>query len=279
MAKKVVESDTRFAVPKKLSSHGPARIIAMCNQKGGVGKTTTAVNLAAALAEYGRKVLVVDFDPQGALSTHLGVIAVPGEIPTIYDLMKGTIKDPHEVIRRSPVENLDLIPANIDLSVAEIELVNEVARESILANILRKVSDEYDVIIIDCQPSLGLLNVNALTAAHGVLIPMATDFFALRGVALLKDQINKVQDRLNPALKLDGILVTLHERTLHSKEVLDRLQEAFGNFVFKTQVSRAVKFKDATVAQLPITAYAPTSEAAESYRSVARELISRGCAR
>lgn len=279
MAKKVVETDTRFAVPKKLSSHGPARIIAMCNQKGGVGKTTTSVNMAAALAEYGRKVLVVDFDPQGALSTHLGVIAVPGEIATIYDLMKGTIKDPHEVIRSSPVKNLDLIPANIDLSVAEIELVNEVARESILANILRKVANEYDVIIIDCQPSLGLLNVNALTAAHGVLIPMATDFFALRGVALLKDQISKVQDRLNPALKLDGILVTLHERTLHSKEVLDRLQEAFGNFVFKTQISRAVKFKDATVAQLPITAYAPTSEAAESYRAVARELISRGCAR
>ncbi|MEY4293477.1 MAG: hypothetical protein RIR29_127 [Actinomycetota bacterium] len=277
MAKKA-EVDTRFAVPKKLASHGPARIIAMCNQKGGVGKTTTAVNLAAALAEYGRKVLVVDFDPQGALSTHLGVIAVPGEIATIYELMKGTIKDPHEVIRKSPVKNLDLIPANIDLSVAEIELVNEVARESILANILRKVSDEYDVIIIDCQPSLGLLNVNALTAAHGVLIPMATDFFALRGVALLKDQINKVQERLNPALKLDGILVTLHERTLHSKEVLDRLQEAFESFVFKTQIARTVKFKDATVAQLPITAYAPTSEAAESYRAVARELVSRGCA-
>ncbi len=277
MAKKA-EVDTRFAAPKKLASHGPARIIAMCNQKGGVGKTTTAVNLAAALAEYGRKVLVVDFDPQGALSTHLGVIAVPGEIATIYELMKGSIKDPHEVIRKSPVKNLDLIPANIDLSVAEIELVNEVARESILANILRKVSDEYDVIIIDCQPSLGLLNVNALTAAHGVLIPMATDFFALRGVALLKDQINKVQERLNPALKLDGILVTLHERTLHSKEVLDRLQEAFESFVFKTQIARTVKFKDATVAQLPITAYAPTSEAAESYRAVARELVSRGCA-
>jgi chromosome partitioning protein len=275
---KKAEVDTRFAIPKKLASHGPARIIAMCNQKGGVGKTTTAVNLAAALAEYGRKVLVVDFDPQGALSTHLGVIAVPGEIATIYELMKGSIKDPHEVIRKSPVKNLDLIPANIDLSVAEIELVNEVARESILANILRKVSDEYDVIIIDCQPSLGLLNVNALTAAHGVLIPMATDFFALRGVALLKDQINKVQERLNPALKLDGILVTLHERTLHSKEVLDRLQEAFESFVFKTQIARTVKFKDATVAQLPITAYAPTSEAAESYRAVARELVSRGCA-
>ena len=278
MAKKVVETDTRFAIPKKLTSHGPARIIAMCNQKGGVGKTTTAVNMAAALAEYGRKVLVVDFDPQGALSTHLGVIAVPGEIATIYDLLKGTIKDPHEVIRKSPVKNLDLIPANIDLSVAEIELVGEVARESILANILRKVADDYDVIIIDCQPSLGLLNVNALTAAHGVLIPMATDFFALRGVALLKDQINKVQDRLNPAIKLDGILVTMHERTLHSKEVLDRLNEAFGSYVLKTQISRAVKFKDATVAQLPITAYAPTSDAAESYRSVARELISRGCA-
>jgi chromosome partitioning protein len=203
---------------------------------------------------------------------------VPGEIPTIYDLLKGTIKDPHEVIRQSPIKNLDLMPANIDLSAAEIELVNEVARESILANILRKVSNEYDVIIIDCQPSLGLLTVNALTAAHGVLIPMAPDFFALRGVALLIEHVHKVQDRLNPAIKLDGIIVTMHDKTLHAKEVFDRLYEAFGDQVFKTQINRTVKFKDATAAQLPITAYAASSDAAEAYRSVARELVSRGCA-
>lgn len=269
-------TDNRFPKPKPLASHGPARIIAMCNQKGGVGKTTTSINLGAALVEYGRKVLLVDFDPQGALSAGLGIVAHDGL--TIFDLMQKEELDPHDAIRKTSTENLDVIAANIDLSAAEMNLVNEYDREKILKRILKKVSDEYDVIIIDCQPSLGLLNVNALTAAHGVLIPMATDFFALRGVALLKDQINKVQDRLNPAIKLDGILVTLHERTLHSKEVLDRLHEAFGSFVFKTQISRAVKFKDATVAQLPITAYAPTSEAAESYRSVARELISRGCA-
>mgnify|MGYP000010386750 FL=1 len=278
MASKKTSTDTRFPTPKKLTNHGPARIIAMCNQKGGVGKTTTAVNMAAALADYGRKVLAIDFDPQGALSTHLGVLAVPGEIPTVYDLLKGTIKDPHEVIRQSPIKNLDLMPANIDLSAAEIELVNEVARESILANILRKVSNEYDVIIIDCQPSLGLLTVNALTAAHGVLIPMAPDFFALRGVALLIEHVHKVQDRLNPAIKLDGIIVTMHDKTLHAKEVFDRLYEAFGDQVFKTQINRTVKFKDATAAQLPITAYAASSDAAEAYRSVARELVSRGCA-
>lgn len=277
MAKKA-EQDTRFPVPKKLSSHGPARVIAMCNQKGGVGKTTTAVNMAAALADYGRKVLAIDFDPQGALSTHLGVLAVPGEIPTVYDLLKGTIKDPHEVIRHSPIKNLDLMPANIDLSAAEIELVGEVARESILANIIRKISAEYDVIIIDCQPSLGLLTVNALTAAHGVLIPMAPDFFALRGVALLIEHVHKVQDRLNPAIQLDGIIVTMHDKTLHAKEVFDRLYEAFGDQVFKSQINRTVKFKDATAAQLPITAYASSSDGAEAYRSVARELVARGCA-
>lgn len=267
--------NSSFPVPKKLTSHGPARIIAMCNQKGGVGKTTTSVNLAAALAEYGRKVLLVDFDPQGALSSHLGVLA--RDIPTIYDLMRDRNVDVKSAIVKTEVAGLDLIPANIDLSAAEIELVNEVARESILANVLRKVSTDYDVVIIDCQPSLGLLTVNALTAAHGVFIPMATDFFALRGVALLIDTVNKVQDRLNPAIKVDGILATVHERTLHSKEVLERLQEAFGDQVFKTVINRTVKLKDASAAHQPITVFAPTSEAADAYRQVARELVARGC--
>jgi len=267
----------KFEIPAPLSSHGPARIIAMCNQKGGVGKTTTAINLASALAGYGRKVLVVDFDPQGALSAGLGVVA--HDIKTIYDLMVEKDLNVEDVIVKTSVKNLDVIPANIDLSAAEVQLVNEVAREQILARILRPILGNYDVIIIDCQPSLGLLTVNALTAAHGVLIPLNCEFFALRGVALLIETIEKVRDRLNPAIKLDGILATMYDpRTLHAREVVERLYEAFGDQVFDTIVNRTVKFPDATIAALPITEFAPTSDAAEYYRTVARELVARGSA-
>ena len=264
-----------FDIPAPLKSHGPARIIAMCNQKGGVGKTTTAINLASALAGYGRKVLVVDFDPQGALSAGLGVVA--HDIKTIYDLMVEKDLKVQDVILPTGIKNLDVIPANIDLSAAEVQLVNEVAREQILARVLRPVTDNYDVVIIDCQPSLGLLTVNALTAAHGVLIPLNCEFFALRGVALLIETIEKVRDRLNPAIKLDGILATMYDpRTLHAREVVERLYEAFGDQVFDTIVHRTVKFPDATIAAVPITEFAPTSDAAEYYRTVARELVSRG---
>lgn len=267
----------KFEIPAPLKSHGPARIISMCNQKGGVGKTTTAINLASALAGYGRKVLLVDFDPQGALSAGLGVVA--HDIKTIYDLMVEKDLNVKDVIVKTAVENLDVIPANIDLSAAEVQLVNEVAREQILARILRPVVDNYDVVIIDCQPSLGLLTVNALTAAHGVLIPLNCEFFALRGVALLIETIDKVRDRLNPAIKLDGILATMYDpRTLHAREVVERLYEAFGEKVFDTIVNRTVKFPDATIAALPITEFAPTSDAAEYYRTVARELVARGSA-
>ena len=276
MAQRPVKRPT-FEIPAPLSSHGPARIIAMCNQKGGVGKTTTAINLASALAGYGRKVLVVDFDPQGALSAGLGVVA--HDIKTIYDLMVEKDLNVEEVIVKTNVKNLDVIPANIDLSAAEVQLVNEVAREQILARILRPILGNYDVIIIDCQPSLGLLTVNALTAAHGVLIPLNCEFFALRGVALLIETIEKVRDRLNPAIKLDGILATMYDpRTLHAREVVERLYEAFGDQVFDTIVNRTVKFPDATIAALPITEFAPTSDAAEYYRTVARELVARGSA-
>jgi chromosome partitioning protein len=264
-----------FDIPATLQSHGPARIIAMCNQKGGVGKTTTAINLASALAGYGRKVLLVDFDPQGALSAGLGIVA--HDIKTIYDLLVEKDLKAQDVILPTGVKNLDVIPANIDLSAAEVQLVNEVAREQILARVLRPVTDDYDVVIIDCQPSLGLLTVNALTAAHGVLIPLNCEFFALRGVALLIETIEKVRDRLNPAIKLDGILATMYDpRTLHAREVVERLYEAFGDQVFDTIVHRTVKFPDATIAAVPITEFAPTSDAAEYYRTVARELVSRG---
>jgi len=266
---------TEFPAPAPLRSHGPARIIALCNQKGGVGKTTTSINVGAALAEYGRKVLAIDFDPQGALSAGLGVPT--HDVPTIYDLLSGGSKDVHGAIQTTSVPNLDVIPANIDLSAAEVHLVNEVAREQILSRVLRDVRDDYDVILIDCQPSLGLLTVNALTAAHGVLIPLEAEYFALRGVALLVETIEKVKDRLNPAINLDGILITMYDpRTLHSREVYDRVREAFGDRVLESVISRTVKFPDATVAAAPITSFAPTHQAAEAYRKMARELIARG---
>ena len=270
-------SSQQFPVPEELSAHGPARVIAMCNQKGGVGKTTTTINVAAALADYGRKVLLIDFDPQGALSAATGVNA--NDATTIYDLMMDSKLKIQDAIQNTDHPNMDVVPANIDLSAAEVHLVGEMSRESILANILKPVLDDYDLVFIDCQPSLGLLTVNALVAAHGVMIPMATEYFALRGVALLIQTIDKVRLRLNPSLQTDGILPTMYDpRTLHSKEVLERLQEAFEGQVFDTAISRTVKFPDATVAKKPITSYAPSSTAAESYRRVAREMVARGFA-
>ncbi|WP_233191344.1 MULTISPECIES: ParA family protein [Cryobacterium] len=264
-----------FDEPAVLPSHGPARIISLCNQKGGVGKTTTTINLGAALAGYGRRVLAIDFDPQGALSAGLGVPT--HDVTTIYDLLLSGSVSPHDAIQKTSVHNLDIIPANIDLSAAEVHLVNEVAREQILARVLRKISGDYDVILIDCQPSLGILTVNALTASHGVLIPLECEFFALRGVALLIETIDKVRDRLNPAIELDGILATMFDsRTLHSREVLERVVDAFGDSVLETVIGRTVKFPDASVAGVPITEFAPEHAAAKAYKQAARELIQRG---
>ena len=264
-----------FPEPAPLKSHGPARIIALCNQKGGVGKTTTTISLGGALAEYGRTVLMVDFDPQGALSAGLGVNT--HDTTTIYDLLLGREKDVRKAITATRTPGIHVIPANIDLSAAEVHLVNEVAREQILARVLKPVLDDYDVVLIDCQPSLGLLTVNALTAAHGVLIPLETEYFALRGVALLIDTIDKVRDRLNPAIRVDGIVATMFDaRTLHAKEVMERVVETFGDTVLDTVIGRTVKFPDASVAAVPITEFAPTHSSAHTYRQLARELIARG---
>ncbi|MFP3464558.1 ParA family protein [Leifsonia sp. SIMBA_070] len=264
-----------FPAPAPLTQHGPAKIIALCNQKGGVGKTTTSINLGASLAEYGRRVLAVDFDPQGALSAGLG--AHTHDATTIYDLLLNRNADVQGAIQSTSTPGLDIIPANIDLSAAEVHLVNEVAREQILAGVLRKVANDYDVILVDCQPSLGILTVNALTASHGVLIPLECEYFALRGVALLIETIDKVRERLNPAIELDGILATMYDsRTLHSREVLERVVDAFGDRVLETVISRTVKFPDASVAATPITQFAPEHQAAEAYRQLARELVFRG---
>jgi chromosome partitioning protein len=261
--------------PRPISIHGNARVISMCNQKGGVGKTTTTINLGAALAEYGRKVLLVDFDPQGSLSVGLGLNPHDMEL-SIYNLLMQRDVSIDDVIVPTNVPGMDLLPSNIDLSAAEVQLVHEVAREQTLQRVLQPAIADYDVILIDCQPSLGLLTVNALTASDGVLVPLECEYFALRGVALLKTTIDKVTERLNPKLKIDGVLGTMYDgRTLHGREVMERLVEAWGDTVFHTVIRRTVKFSDSTVAGEPITTYAGASAGAESYRQLAREVLAR----
>jgi chromosome partitioning protein len=261
--------------PKPLATHGNARVMAMCNQKGGVGKTTTTINLGAALAEYGRKVLLVDFDPQGSLSVGLGLNPHDMEL-SVYNLLLEPGVRIEDVVVPSGVPGMDLLPSNIDLSAAEVQLVHEVAREQTLQRVLGPAIEDYDVILIDCQPSLGLLTVNALTASDGVIVPLECEYFALRGVALLKTTIDKVRERLNPKLTIDGVLGTMYDgRTLHGREVMERLVQAWGDTVFHTVIRRTVKFSDSTVAGEPITSYAGTSAGAESYRQLAREVLAR----
>ncbi|GLZ34570.1 chromosome partitioning protein ParA [Lentzea sp. NBRC 105346] len=261
--------------PPAIVHHGPARILAVCNQKGGVGKTTSTINLGASLAEYGRRVLLVDFDPQGALSVGLGIH--PHQLDqTIYNVIMENDVGVRDVIRKTVVDDMDLLPSNIDLSAAEIQLVSEVGREHTLVRTLRPVIDHYDYVLVDCQPSLGLLTVNALAAADGVLIPLECEFFSLRGVALLIDTIEKVKERLNPKLEITGILATMYDhRTLHSREVMARVVEAFGEVVFDTVINRTVRFPETTVAGEPITRWAPRSAGAQAYRALAREVIAR----
>jgi chromosome partitioning protein len=269
----------RFPVPAPLTSHGPAKVIGIVNQKGGVGKTTTTINLGAALAELGRRVLLVDFDPQGALSVGLGVATHELEL-SVYHLLMDRSVTVDEVLLKTNVPGMDLIPSDITLSGAEVGLVNEVAREQTLLRALEPVIDEYDVVLIDCQPSLGLLTVNALTAASAVIVPLECEYFALRGVKLLVEIIEKVQQRLNPSLEIQGILATMFDsRTLHSREVLERIYEAFPDKVFDTVIARTVRFPETTVAGEPITSYASSSTGAAAYRRLAREVIAQGGAR
>lgn len=261
--------------PAPLESHGPATILSMCNQKGGVGKTTSTINLGACLAEAGRKVLLVDLDPQGALSAGLGLTHDEIE-DTIYDVMLDNQVSIHSAIKRTPIAGLDLVPANIDLSAAEIQLVNEVGREHTLARALRPVRRDYDFIIIDCQPSLGLLTVNALACSAGVIIPMECEFFSLRGLALLTDTVEKVAERINFDLEILGILVTMYDRrTKHAREVMSSVVDYFGDKVFDTVITRTVRFPETSVAGEAITTWAPNSQAAKQYRDLAREVIER----
>ena len=261
--------------PKPKNVHGPAKVIAMCNQKGGVGKTTSTINLGASLAEYGRRVLLVDLDPQGALSAGLGVPHYELD-HTVHNLLVEPRVSIEEVLIHTRVPGMDLAPSNIDLSAAEIQLVNEVGREQSLARSLYPVLDRYDYVLIDCQPSLGLLTVNGLACSDGVIIPTECEYFSLRGLALLTDTVDKVHDRLNPKLSISGILITRYDpRTVNSREVMARVLERFGDLVFDTVITRTVRFPETSVAGEPITTWAPKSAGAEAYRSLAREVIDR----
>jgi chromosome partitioning protein len=261
--------------PEPRTSHGPAKVVAMCNQKGGVGKTTSTINLGAALAEYGRRVLLVDMDPQGALSAGLGVPHYELE-KTIHNVLVEPRVSIDDVLLSTRVKHMDLVPSNIDLSAAEIQLVNEVGREQTLGRALHPVLDRYDYVLIDCQPSLGLLTVNGLACADGVVIPTECEFFSLRGLALLTDTVDKVRDRLNPKLEISGILLTRYDpRTVNAREVMARVVGRFGDLVFDTVITRTVRFPETSVAGEPITTWAPKSTGAIAYRALAREVIDR----
>ncbi len=251
------------------------RIIAMANQKGGVGKTTTTISLGAALAELGQNVLLVDFDPQGGCALGLGIEPAALDL-SVYNALLDRSCAVEDVVLKTSVPNLELLPSNIDLSAAELMLVQEVAREQTLMRVLAPLRVKYDFILIDCPPSLGLLTINALTAADGVIVPLECEYYALRGMGLLMDSIERIRERLNPRLQIDGILATMFDnRTVHSREVLERVEQAFGQWIFDTKIRKTIRFAEAPVAGEPILTYAPTSTGAVAYRKLAMEVISR----
>jgi chromosome partitioning protein len=249
-----------------------ARIIAIANQKGGVGKTTTAINLGAALVERGYRVLLIDLDPQAALSHGVGIQA-DGLSRTIYDALVNDDQNAEELIL--PVgERLDVLPANIDLAAAEVELITALSRESILKTALAPLLPRYEYILIDCGPNLGLLTVNALTAADTVLIPMQCEYFALRAINLLLRTIKRIQVRLNPGLTIFGILGTLYQTgTRHADEVLRQARSLFSERVFDFSIKKSIRFAEASALGRSILEYAPDHEGAEAYRTLAEVMI------
>lgn len=250
------------------------KIISIANQKGGVGKTTTAINLSAALAGLGKKVLLIDADPQANASSGLGV-DIRELNSTIYECLVNQL-DPHKAILPTQTKNLSLIPSHIDLVGAEIEMLNIANREILLRTMLQQVSNDYDYIFIDCSPSLGLITINALTASDSVVIPVQCEFFALEGIAKLLNTIKIIKSKLNPALQIEGFLLTMHDNRLRlSNQVYEEVKRHFGDLAFNTVISRNVRLSEAPSHGQSVLDYDASSKGAKNYIALAKELISR----
>ena len=250
------------------------RIIAVANQKGGVGKTTTSINLAACLAEKGKKVLAVDMDPQVNLTSGLGVDKDSVE-KSIYELIIGEV-DIKEVINKEVLENLDIIPTSIDLSAAEIELIGVDDKEYILRNAIDQVKDQYDFVIIDCPPSLSMLTINAMTTADSVIVPIQCEYYALEGLSQLIHTVELVKDRLNSKLEIEGVVFTMYDaRTNLSLQVVENVKDNLQQNIYKTIIPRNIRLAEAPSYGLPINKYDPKSTGAESYMRLADEVIER----
>lgn len=251
------------------------RIIAIANQKGGVGKTTTSINLSACLAEADKKVLVIDIDPQGNTSSGLGINKEDAE-NTIYEVMLGEINI-KESIREEIFENLDIIPANVNLAGAEIDLIDIDNREYVLKNSISEIRDNYDYIILDCPPSLSMLTVNAMTAADTVLVPIQCEYYALEGLTQLIHTINLVKKKLNPSLELEGVVFTMYDsRTNLSLQVVENVKDNLKQNIYKTIIPRNIRLAEAPSHGLPINIYDTKSSGAESYRLLAEEVMNNG---
>ena len=252
-----------------------SQIIAILNQKGGVGKSTTAVNLAAALGEYNKKVLVVDFDPQGNTTSGFG-IEKEGLEACVYDALLRSVPI-ENLVMETPCKKVFLVPSTIQLAGAEVELVSVMAREMRLRDIIVGLKDDFDYVFIDCPPSLGLLTINALVAADSLLIPIQCEYYALEGVAKLLESMQMVKRRMNPDLEIFGVVMTMFDsRTTLSKQVVDEVQSYFGKKMFKTIIPRNVKLSEAPSHGLPVIKYARVSKGALAYGKLAREVVARG---
>ena len=263
-----------FRDTKRSKSAKPTRVIAIINQKGGVGKSTTAVNLAAALGENNKKVLLVDFDPQGNSTSGFG-IEKEELSQCVYDALLNDVPV-EDLIHDTDSKKVFVVPATIQLAGAEIELVSAMARETRLKELLAPVRDEFDFIFIDCPPSLGLLTINALTAADSVLIPIQCEYYALEGVTKLLESMRMVKSRINKDLDTFGVLMTMYDsRTSLSNQVVDEVRNYFGDKTFKTLIPRTVKLSEAPSFGMPVIEYAPNNKGAKAYRELAKEVMKR----